>query len=407
MSRWWKRAAVFAAWLGLGLTAPAQPTVPQPVGAARMVEPLGYPTPPPPNLVPGPLRPEMTPPVPPEMTSLPSSHTSAFQLENYPPESKWYAMFGAGWLKRYRVEPSVQIFADPNQNLDTGFLSARRLPVVSDGSSYNTPWPWHGRFTLGYLCGNQAFEVTGFYQPSTGRTLATFQEPGRLFVPFTVPGGGTLLGFEGNNGLWTQADRVQTTFESTIGGVEANYRVANSGINLPDLILGFRHLHVRERLGIFTDDEALIVDEFGRSDPLRQATYASQVRTNFLGLQMGGEWSASMLKDKLLLTLIGKAALGVNLIERNRSLYRGDGFQGFDTSTTRVQFGGVGDVQAAIDVPLLEKARLRLGYQALWLVGTTTASSQVELDLTQQDRGTFGYRTLFYHGPLIELHLLF
>src|SRR5262245_61987432 len=100
MSRWWKRLAVVVAWLGLGALAQAQQEVPRPVGAARIPEPLRYCPEPQPNLVPGPLTPAMAPPGPPPEFSLPVGHSSAFQLENYAPESRAYASLGGMALFR-------------------------------------------------------------------------------------------------------------------------------------------------------------------------------------------------------------------------------------------------------------------------------------------------------------------
>src|SRR5262249_33087512 len=89
MSRWWKRGAVVAAWLGLGTAVPAQPPMyPSPVGATRMLEPLHYqPDCPPPSLVPGPLNPLMAPAGPPDTLNLPADHTNAFPSAGcLPPE---------------------------------------------------------------------------------------------------------------------------------------------------------------------------------------------------------------------------------------------------------------------------------------------------------------------------------
>ena len=74
---------------------------------------------------------------------------------------------------------------------------------------------------LGSAC---AVEVSGFYIPYQG-TTRTIADPGKLDLNFINPP----VGFEGDNGLWLQADvvRVQELF-SLING-EVNFRV-RSGV---------------------------------------------------------------------------------------------------------------------------------------------------------------------------------
>src|SRR5262245_32166880 len=123
MTRWFKRVAVFAAWLGLGTTVLAQEGYPSPVGATRIPEPLSYTPdqPPPTNMVPGPLNPLIAPAGPPPSLNLPANHTSAFQLDHYPPESAAYA--SAGWMALQReglARTPIALLDTQNNAIDTG-----------------------------------------------------------------------------------------------------------------------------------------------------------------------------------------------------------------------------------------------------------------------------------------------
>ncbi|MGL6097418.1 MAG: hypothetical protein ACRC7O_16675, partial [Fimbriiglobus sp.] len=352
MKRWWKRLAVVAAWLGVGVTVHAQGFTAGPHGAARMPEPLRYSPGPAPDLVPGPLTPQIAPVGPPPELSLPASHSNAYPLEKYSTEAGWYASIGGQFLKRYRSEHGPSVFLDPVNNLDTGILSSQNLPIRRNTADVDPAYRPGGRLTLGYLLGSNSIEVNGFYTPEESNEKA-LTNPGQLSLQFAGPNGSFPIGFDGNNGIFTQADRVVLTFRNEIGGGEVLYRQWNAGVNGFDLLVGARHLYVNERLGIFVDDEAGIVDDFGRSDPLRQAEYASQIRTNFVGLTVGGEGSWPLWQNGIWLTAIGKAAAGVNVIERRLSLTRGDGFQAFDVKSHQTQFGHLYDATIALDIHLL------------------------------------------------------
>src|SRR5206468_12753128 len=85
------------------------------------------------------------------------------------------------------------------------------------------------------------------------------------------------VGFEGDNGMWLQADRVRTSFTTAMANTELNYRYWNKAVVEAELILGVRYIDLQEKLRIYTGDDGITVqDIFGNPDPTRQATY--QVR---------------------------------------------------------------------------------------------------------------------------------
>src|SRR5262249_29713458 len=119
-------------------------------------------------------------------------------------------------------------------------------------------------------------------------------ERGRLTVPFGTVNTTFPVGFEGNNGLWVNADRVIATYTHQTGNLEFNYRNWNTGINDAELILGIRLAHSQEQVGIYTDDDFFTRNVVGTTDTRRAATYTSSTRNNILALQMGGEYSTNV-----------------------------------------------------------------------------------------------------------------
>jgi hypothetical protein len=421
MTRWFTYAAALAAWLAVPLLASAQTGYPQPVGAARIPEPLGYtPKQPLPDLRPGPVTPDVAPMGPGPDLSLPANIVSAFQCETYPTEEAFFASIGGMSFQRYRLQERQYVFrefvTDPNNPIDQSpaqfypLLPASARPALQDLKNLHPSWEGGVRATAGYLFGNQAVELTGWYVSPTTKSLTT-QQGGLLTVPFGTISPSIPLGFEGNNGLWVNADKVVASFSSQVGNVEFNYRTWNTGIDDTELIVGVRCVSAQEKVAIFTDDEFLTRNAVGATDPTRAATYTSTTRNNIVAVQMGGEYSAPvpipLLCQFLWFTTQGKVGYGPNFIDRRFKLVRGDGFKGLDVSRTDVNFGQIYDLTASFDFHILERMRIRVGYQALWLVGTSNAGTQINFDLTTQGRQRIDYNSQFYHGPIAEFQFLF
>jgi hypothetical protein len=415
MSRWWKRLAVVAAWLGVAGVAAAQQQVPRPVGAARIPEPLRYCPEPQPKLVSGPMTPAIAPPGPPPELSLPQDHSSAFQLEHYTPEARAYFSAGGMALFRNELGSLPVIFAD-NQ---TGGRDIRRLPDFPipaigrlDQINHAVGGP---RVTLGYLWHADALEFNGFYLPAHQNAI-TERGQGNLFVPFVAPGLAFPLGFEGNNGIFMNADLVRLSYQSQVGSGELNWRRMSPGILRPDLLLGIRYFHVADRVKIFSDDEANTLDRFGNPDPRRQAIYTASAQNNIVAFQFGCEHSVPLPLPHHHLTKwlgwvwftgMGKAAVGPNFVSRGQKLTRGDLFQAFDVKRSSVGVGQVYELGAFLDLHILEKLRIRAGYMTLWAVGVSTGHNQVEFNLAAQGGAHRDSSSMFWHGPIAELQFLF
>jgi hypothetical protein len=107
------------------------------------------------------------------------------------------------------------------------------------------------------------------------------------------------------------------------------------------------------------------------------------------------------------MTFSGKAMFGANLIHREVHLVRGDGLVGFRTEERLERFAHAYDLGVTADVCLLEGARLRVGYNAFWLVNVATAYGQIDYNLGNPAGRRDSSDTIFYHGPQIEVQFRF
>jgi hypothetical protein len=372
-----------------------------------MIEPLGYKPAPSPDLMPGPISPLVAPMGPPESLSLPASHSSAFQCENFPTECAAYGSIGGMGLVRYKPGTLPLALNDSPFITDTGVIPNMRFPVSLDLKDLH-PTMWAGaRATLGVLFGDCAVEVTGFYQPPQSNQQQVVGQ-GQFFVPFFTDTGALPLGFEGNNGLFRQADQVQLSYRTSVGSAELNYRRWDIAVNGPELILGVRYFYSRENLSLVTNDDALVVNAFGQSDPRLLATYNVTTQNNILGPQIGAEYSVPVPGTCYWLWFTGmaKGMVGPNWIQRHWSLTRGDLFQAFNITKNDVKLGQVYEVSATFDAHVLERLRLRVGYTALWAVGVSTPANEFDYNLATQGFHHPQSGSAFWHGPIAEIQFL-
>src|SRR5207253_1248996 len=81
------------------------------------------------------------------------------------------------------------------------------------------------------------------------------------------------VGFEGDNGMWLQADVIKLRLQTALGSAEANYRCwLGTNADLSWLI-GIRYFDLYERFSLYSgDDDLTVLDVAGHPDPRRQAT---------------------------------------------------------------------------------------------------------------------------------------
>jgi hypothetical protein len=264
------------------------------------------------------------------------------------------------------------------------------------------------RATLGYLCGDEAIELTGFYQgPKVSSRTAV--NAGALLVPFYTPTGAFPLGFEGDNGLWNHADLVTLSYQSSVGSAELNYRRWDIAVNGIELLLGVRYFYDRENLNLYTNDDFFVQNVFGAFDLRKVATYSVVTRNNIVGPQVGVEYSFPCTipcLGWLWFTGMAKGMAGPNYLERHWSLVRGDGFRGFDIAKNDIRLGQVYEVSATLDIHILERLRFRAGYTALWAVGVSNPAYQFEFNLAAQGIRPAESNSSFWHGPIAEIQFL-
>jgi Putative beta barrel porin-7 (BBP7) len=398
--RWTWGVALVAGMLGQAGTAVAQQFMPPPNGAAPIPEPIpcGDSTP---NLVPGPISPLAAPQGPPDCLSLPGNHSNAFPCEKCPPQEFCYFSIGAQGLVRQKPGQGGIAVLDA-QNLDTGIAPPTGRPLVQQFNDINQNVNFGPRFTVGYLFDDsKSIEFTGFYIFDNYNSIQT-DKPGRIDVFFN----NAPLGFEGDNGLWLQADRLRTQFNSRIASGELNYRYTDKAVTDVEVLLGVRYVDQREALNIYTGDDDLTVrDVNGNPDPVRSATYFVGCNNRMICPQLGLEYSKCV--GPFAFGITAKGAWGVNLIDVETKLNRNDGLVGFDTHRNTSNFGQIYDIGAYVDFSILERLRLRAGYNAMWLTGVATAVDNLDFNLSNPSGRQSNHGSIFYQGPTMELQFLF
>lgn len=315
--------------------------------------------------------------------------------------SAWYVTLGAMSLQRTQLGRGPLAVRDPG-NVDTGIAPPVTSPVVFNYDDMEMDWMVGYRATLGWHWNNKALELTGYYIPQD-TSYHRVNLPRQLDLPFFNPP----VGFEGNNFLWLQADQASVALRTALGNAELNYRWWTGEHLYFSWLVGVRYVDLWERLRIFTDDDGLTVaDAVGRPDPLRQATYTARAHNRILAGQLGFEWNIP-LNPWVAATWSAKGAWGANFVEVDTRLKRGDGFLGFRNERSETTFSHLYDAGFFLDWKLHQCAKLRTGWNLLWLVQVTEAVEQVDYNLanTQGRRKPNG--DVFYHGPTIELHLVF
>lgn len=406
MTRLWMGVALTLLCLGFARSASAQQSaLPEPVPFAPSSIPQGPPPAAGPQLYPGPLPPEAAPPGPPPELSLPANLPGAFQ-EPPPPASGAYLYLGARAFRRNGLGNSPIASVDRNNttNLDTGELplSPRFLRPVHNFNSVPMNTAWGAEAALGWYSDNAVLELSGFYVPQNSSEQTTTRV-GRLFLFFNP----TPVGFEGNNGMWRQADRVTTTYESSLGNVEVNYRWWNRGVEGFEPMIGVRYLDQMERVSIFTDDDGVLVRDINnRPDPLRQATYSLRAQNRIVAPQLGFEWNRHFL-PWFSVGLMGKGAWGVNFVNVEQTLRRGDGYSAAGWRRNDTTFSQLYEFGVHADVYLLERLRVRLGFDGLFLANINEASDQINFNLRDRDGAADNNGSIFYYGPTIQVQMLF
>jgi hypothetical protein len=407
MKSWWIGVAVVVAWPACAAAQafPPQALMPTPYGAARC--PCPEPMPCGPDLVPGPLTPQQAPPGPPPCLDLPENHASAFQCEQFEPDCGVYVHLGAIGLMREKFGHQPLAVADP-QNLDTGVVPPAGQPLLFDTSFLPHNLQYGYKLTVGAQFENCSVEVGGFFM-SNRETLTGLIAPGRIDVLAT----NAPFGFEGDNGLFLQDDRVILFRDTQLGSGELNFRYCDKAVTSAELILGVRYLDLRERLDFLVDDDGVTFPLANNlPNPNLVANYRVSTKNRIIGPQCGFEYGGLVWPGFLSLGMTAKGAWGVNFIEYGNELTRGaPGFVGngvgFGQSSDQVKFSQIYELGAFAEFHLLERARIRAGYQIIWLLDIANVQDNMDLNLANHEGPRKSNGSLYFHGPSLEFQWLF
>jgi hypothetical protein len=261
---------------------------------------------------------------------------------------------------------------------------------------------------LGYHWDRSAIEVSGFY---AGQSSSSKQQEARgsLDVPFSTNGNINVfpLGFEGDNGMWIDADLVKIRLQTSLASGEINYRWWLGSSSNFSWTIGARFLQVYERFGLFTgDDDLTNRDIFGRPDPTRESLYQVTANNRLCAPQLGLEWNQP-ISCWLAFSLKAKGAWGVNFLDVDTLLKRGDGFVGFTGHRSDQIFSQLYDFGVYADLSLRDNMRLRVGYNFMWALDVAEATAQFDYNLANRQGRTNNEGSIFFGGPAVELHILF
>jgi hypothetical protein len=392
MSRWWMGTALIAMWLAETASAQA-PYLPLASGGAPVPEPMPCPTAPA-GMAPAPSQCM-------SVVELPSNLPNAWCQEPVYCPPAFYVYVGGMGLQRQRMGHVPIAVLDPGQG-NTGNAPPRTAPVVSDLNDIDPNFNWGVRATVGYHWENQALELSGFYlfQNDSFKVTAI---PGRLDSFFSRPP----LGFEGDNGLWLQADQIRNSLKTTLANAEANYLWWLDSISNVHWILGTRYVDVRERLSVLTDDDGLTVRDInGQPDLTKIATYTTRTHNRILAAQLGFEWDLP-ITWWLAFSMTVKGGWGANFLETDLLLERGDGLIGRRGERNNIFFSHLYDLGFFLDWNLLPQLHVRTGYNLLWLEHVAEASGQLNFDLSRPVGTRKQDGSIFYQGPSFELQFVF
>ena len=412
MGKWWIGVALLAGLMA-GVPARAQnPYLPNSGNPAVMPDPVPTYSMPPATMPPlpspgGPAGPAAACDSP---LSLPADTPTAWD-EVEPAEPACY--FGIGWLamQRHRLERApVAVLDNFSNGIDTGTVPPTfpRPTLVGDLHDIDPRLNQGLRLTLGYHWCDYAIEASGFYLAQSSNTRV-YANPGRLDVPFNINGRTDIfpLGFEGDNGMWLQDDIVSTRLQTSLASGEVNFRYwiwKGSSFNW---LVGVRYLNDYERFTYYVGDDDLTVRNLnGQPDPTRQASYITTTNNHLVAGQLGLDWSKPIC-CWLAFSLTAKGAWGENFVDFDTRLKRGDGFIGFDNHTSKTPFSHLYELGAFLNFRLMDNAQLRAGYNLLWVIDVAEAAEQYDYNLANRLGRQNDHGDIFYHGPSVELMLLF
>jgi hypothetical protein len=298
-------------------------------------------------------------------------------------------------------DPGVNIPGIPS-NVDSGIGAPSFAPQVLGLNDLSSVFLNGVRASAIYREAGHAFEIAGFYMFQTDSN-AGIAAPGKLdsfFDAFPTP-----LGFQGNNFLWLQADRMMTSLSTRLFGGEVNYR--RNYFAGCEWLIGVRYIDLQENFEFVTDDDGLVLHQRGLpQNPALVASVTSSTHSRIVAPQLGFECERPLV-SWLTVGCTGKAAWGVNFLNTDQGLHRGDGFQGPAASQSSTIFSQVYELALWGTIGITEQLRFKAGYQALWIVGVPQAQSNFNWNLADPGGTRSNTSSVFFHGPMVEFQFAF
>jgi hypothetical protein len=335
--------------------------------------------------------------------SLPAGLANAWDAPPCPEPAACYGSIGYLGLQRDRLGHGAAAVLDTaSGGRDTGTPPAPGATEAADFHDIRMNWNSGARATVGYHWDNQGFELSGFYL-FQGSSSKSYADPGQLDSFFNVNGNFAQApaGFAGNHGLWLQADAMRLSLETALASAEANYRCWLGTNGDLSCLIGIRYLNVFERFGFYTGD-----DDLTAPSATTQATYSVTTRNEILAPQLGFEWNHA-INCWLAFTVTAKGAWGANFLTVETNLRRGDGLVGPMGDRSQTLFSQLYETGFFLDFRLMDCARLRAGYNLMWVVDVAEAVGQLDYNLANINGRTKDNQTIFYQGPSMELQFMF
>lgn len=310
--------------------------------------------------------------------------------------SRWYGGVGYLGLMRGKLDhSSLAVQDNVSGGVDTGnaFFGG---PTLVDANDINPRLGSGFSAMIGKQWGEHAVELSGFYigQQTSFKQL---EDQGSINVGFSNPP----LGFEGNNGMFLQGDVFRATLTDQLGSAELNYRRWNWGCPYVSTTCGIRFLDILERFNQYMgDDDLTVLNINGQPDRTRQATYYASAHNRIVAPQLGIDFNYP-LGMWLAFDFSAKGAWGVNFLETDIELQRGDGLIGRQGGHSQTVFSQLYEMGVNMDVFITPHTRIRAGYNLLWALDVGTATDQVNYDLAKSTSGDHN-GNIFFHGPSVQ-----
>jgi len=315
---------------------------------------------------------------------------------------KFYAKIGYIGLQRTGVRGFPLVSQEPLANNIDG-LGDSTFGLTPFIANFNSPGTVINNGVQAYIglqddCKNMMFEIGGFFTENRP-TQQTYISLGRLDSPYV----NAPVGFQDNQGLWTNADLMRLTYKNSIYSGEANLRFFGTCWKTLDVnyLIGLRYIKLQDSMQHYTIDDDL---QLGINDPTTRATLGWAGSNDMLGAQIG--WSITQrLNPTWSISWDQKIAFLCNNATTTQTLVRDDGFVGYEVSKSSRRLANAFETGLFLDMSA-GNMRLRGGYTMNIYTGVATADGQFNYDLQVAPTQRKTTDTAVYVGPSASIEIV-